>query len=447
MSSLYSLLIYAAVMVTAGLLLARNKNVHDFLIAGRANPGWVMAAGMTAAWVDATWFVFYAGMGYDYGWGVLVMVTGIVCGFLMLGAYVDKIKTLSTQHDMITFADWFRHKYGRPTGVLLGVIMSNMFLMWLSCVLVGAGLVLSSIFGIRYETVVMVVSFLTVPLILKGGYAGLTRFDVLQFFIITALLVYAFGFGINPGMNLTLPSWKSIGSVDAVSAFSLFLTFFAATFAAGDVWQRAYAAKDAKHVKAGFALSAILTGAALTVAGAIGMMAKSAGYDGKADEAFVWAYRDIFTPGAQSVFFIILLAAVISTLNVTVYGAASSFAKDYVGNAEGVALKNRIQWITVTVIALAMTVALLYQDIMSLGLAMLASTTSIVPLLFFSLSDKIKLRPQSAFWSVLVAFSVFAILVVTGTMSPAFAGLPVAVNLAVIGLVELGFAVKAKLAK
>lgn len=436
MSSLISLLVYAVIMVVAGLVLARNKNVQDFLIAGRANAGWVMAAGITAAWVDATWFVFYGSIGFTYGWGILIMVAGMACGFLTLGAYVDKIKALSTEHNMITFADWFRFRYGRPTGVLVGISVSCMFLIWLSCVLVGAGLIFSSIFDLHYEIVVLTIGLLTVPLILKGGYAGLTRFDVLQFMIIAVLLGYVFLFGFRPDDNLALQPFRTIATMDPVTALSLFLTCFAATFATGDVWQRVYAARNPNHVRAGCILAALFVSIGFCAAAALGMFAKSAGYSGVPEEAFVWLYKNLFNPGAQSVFFIILLAAVMSTLNVTVYGAASSFAKDYVKNIEGLALKRRIQWITISVVGTAMIVALTYRDIMTLGLSILSVSTCILPLMFFSLTDRIQLHPASAFWSTLLGFAVFLGLIFTGTMTPEYSGLPVVVNLAAIGLVE-----------
>lgn len=77
---------YVALMAVLGILFSKNKTIPDFLIAGRSNSGFIMAAGMVIASIDAFWFTLVAGMGYLMGggsFGLLLRVMQVMVLWLM----------------------------------------------------------------------------------------------------------------------------------------------------------------------------------------------------------------------------------------------------------------------------------------------------------------------------------------------------------------------------
>lgn len=159
---------YAVVMLVAGIALSRNKTVQDFLVAGRNNAGFVMAAGMVIGSIDAMWFTLFSGMGYTMGWSFLWVIVGIFIAIFCLDIMAGKIKEASTAQKMLTVTDWFYHKFGPKTERIVGLIVTLNFLGWLAAVFVSAGLIISSVFDLDYTLVIITGAVIILPLLLKG---------------------------------------------------------------------------------------------------------------------------------------------------------------------------------------------------------------------------------------------------------------------------------------
>lgn len=440
------LIIYAALMAALGFILSRQIGTSDFLIAGRRNSGWVMAAGMLVGSMDALWFSFFSGMGYDLGWGFAWMVAGVICGLSGLYVAGPRIKEVSTHHNMLTLSDWFRHVYGLQAGRASALVNTTLFVGWMSATFVASGLILSTVFKLDYELVILCCAAVVIPLLWRGGYTTLTRFDVLQMAIIALGLSAIYAFGFRSEFPVAIPPLSTFADTGALAGISLCLTMFGATFAAGDLWQRLYATRDVQQTRKGLMLAAVFFAISLFATAILGMTAKEAGYQGGSSDVLAYIVSDMLTPAAQVVFLVILMAAVLSTLNVVTFALSTNLARDYVANqATDDALVRQVKKLTPLVILLAAGIALATQDIMTVGLAVMSSTACMTPLLVISSLTSIRLQPLTASLSVFLSLIAFLTLVITGNMTPDMAAIPFALNLGLIVLIEGALRIKARI--
>ena len=155
---------------------------------------------------------------------------------------------------------------------------------------------------------------------------------------------------------------------------------------------------------------------------------------------------DMLTPAAQIIFLIILMAAVLSTLNVVTFALSTNLARDYVANqAADDALVRQVKKLTPLVILLAAGIALATQDIMTVGLAVMSSTACMTPLLVISVLTRLRLHSLTASLSVFLSLMAFLTLVITGNMTPDMAAIPFALNLGLIVLIEGVLRIKARI--
>lgn len=348
-----------------------------------------------------------------------------------------KIKERSTEIEMITLSDWFHHHYGQYTGYVAGVIVVIGLLGWLTGVFVATGLVMSSLFGVDYNLIIGCVVLIVVPMLLKGGYASLTRFDVVQFFIVSTGLICIYSLGFRDDAPIHFPSVSTVGSLGVIGTVSLFITVFSGVFAGGDVWQRMYATKNDREVIKGFGWACVLFTVAIIAIGGLGMISKESGFVGSENDVFAYVIENMLNPVVLPILLIVFLAAATSTINMIIFGGSSSLAKDFKrkGLTENVLFK-RLRIIMVVVTLVCAGLSLLTQNVMGIAMAVMSSTTCFVSLLLINLFTSIRVSHITAFVSVLMALIVYLFLSLTGRMMPEFSGLPMVINLAVIVCME-----------
>jgi Na+/proline symporter len=445
MSPLALLIAYAVPMLLAGWYFSRHAGTQDFLIANRANPGLIMGAGIIIGWVDAGWFAFYGGLGYTLGWDSLSVVLGNLLAFAVLGTYAGRIKIISSQHDMHGIGDWFRHYFGNDTARIIAVAITISFLAWLTATFVAAGLIMGQLFGLPYQAVIAGCGLITLPLLMKGGYGTLTKFDMLQMLVAAVALALVYALGFKDKSVLTLPRLNTFLGGGVFPFITMALTFFSATVCAGDVWQRVFAARSPQAARTGFMVAGAMSIPAFLAAALIGMAAKGAGYNGPDYDAFAYGFTTFFTPFAQGLLLLTMLAASLSTINVAVFGGAMSFAKDFSKTLpDDETLKTRLQYVMAGMVVLACAIALVNRDIMTIALTVLSACTCFVPLLLLSLSGYTMRRSYSAKLAALLALLSYLGLIISGNMTPALSSLPLFVNLAVLAICEIAVIFRAR---
>lgn len=424
------MVVYGLVLLAFGYWVFRQRGVDDFLIAGRKNPGLVMGAGIVIGWVDALWFLFYATMGYIYGWALFaVFVPACVVGFAVLYCLVPHLKKISSQKNMYTMGDWFGHRYNKLVETTVGVAISVFAGGWLIALFISVGLLLHEMFGFGYQGAVISLSIITLALLLKGGYGALTRFDVLQFAILIALMVVIFGqIGWETTQNAIFyaDGFTPLTVFDAVN-FSLLA--FCSTIAVPDVWQRMHASRDMKQARLGFVTASLFIVPLFFATGWFGVYARQIGLTVEDPNLVFPLVVESFGPTLVAFVLLTVIVATLSTLNVASYASASAVVHNTGRKVkEKNLLKGQTQRTLALLVIAATVVACLTQDILALGLAVLSLTVCIAPALVFGILTQRSVDNKLIAVVMWFSLAALAVLLAVGANTGMWSLLPVAIS-------------------
>ena len=185
------LLLFAAMFIMIGLLVSKKSksdSADDFLVAGRSVPPAFVAASVVVSW---TWVSTIMGAGeagtlygvsggLNYAWGAAVP-------FFLFVPMALRIKKLLP--NCTTFVEFIEIRYGKKMSglyLIFGIALCFYILMSQA---VGIGVVFRSIFGLPYIVGMLVPMAIIIIYIASVGLRGAIINDVIQFFIITIILI------------------------------------------------------------------------------------------------------------------------------------------------------------------------------------------------------------------------------------------------------------------
>jgi SSS family solute:Na+ symporter len=119
------LLVYAAVLVGAGLWVSRRvRGSGDFFVAGRALPGAMVFVTLLAANIGAGSTVGATGLGYRHGLAAWWWSGSAAIGCLVLGLVVaPRMHRLAREHGFFTVGDFLQWRFDRSIRVLIAAIL------------------------------------------------------------------------------------------------------------------------------------------------------------------------------------------------------------------------------------------------------------------------------------------------------------------------------------
>ena len=164
------------------------EGVDDFVAAGRGIPSSLVAASVMVSWVWTTTIMGAAEAGMSFGIsGGLSYAWGNSIPFFVLIPLVLHLRNKMPK--CTTFTEFIEQRYGRTVSKLffvfgIGVIMYVMIAQG-----VGIGIVFNSMFGIPYEIGAAIPLIIVTIYISKAGLRGSIFNDVIQFFIISIIMI------------------------------------------------------------------------------------------------------------------------------------------------------------------------------------------------------------------------------------------------------------------
>lgn len=422
----------AAYLLVIGLFaywIFRQRGIDDFLIAGRQNSGLVMGAGLVIGWVDVMFFTLYATMAYLYGWWTLWMLLGATAtGFLVLGYLSPRLKEISTRHNMYTVADWFDVRFGAISGHAVAFISVLYAFGWYLALVISVGLLLHQVFSIPYIVVVIGTSVATLFMLLKGGYGALTRFDILQIALLSLLLVCAFLF-IGPEVVTRAARYEIMPTVlSDYDRLNLIIMFFVSTLVVPDVWQRLHAVKNHVEARRGFLLSIPLSAVMFTAAAWFGFYAKEQALAVQDANLAFAAAVDALGPQVQAIMLVAMIAATLSTMNVSCYAGASSLACNIGPKGAKEQIRRRMQLAFCGFVVLAAVIAALTQDVLTLALSVLTLTVAIAPAFVCGVLSQRVVSDRGVAAVMGLSILSLIILIATGQNSGLYSLIPITVS-------------------
>ena len=344
------LVLYLLILLTIGIWGSReSQSIQGYYVAGKKLPAWVIAFSSNATGESAWLLLGLTGMGYAVGiqalWIVLGEVLGVAAGWIFVAR---PFKRLTDQYQAITVADFLEehfHDSSHAIRILSAGIVLTMVTAYTAAQLTASGKAFNSFLGINYETGVIIGITIILFYTTVGGFKAVAYSDVIQgtlmfaglILLPTTAIIQSGGWtstfnklaAINP--QLVAPMGRQGFSTEGILSAISFLGIGLAFLGAPQLLVRFIAARDEKEiVRARFlAIICILVfdlGAVLT-----GIAGRTLFPDLTDPETIMPILSDhLFPAFIAGIFFVIVLAAMMSTVDSLLLLASSVVVRDLI---------------------------------------------------------------------------------------------------------------------
>lgn len=363
-------------VILAGLALWSRSETHSvsgYFIAGKKLPPWVVAFSTNATGESGWLLLGLTGMGYVAGaqafWVVAGEVIGIALAWILLSR---RIKRLSDESDSITVPDVLAARFNDQTHLLRKISLLIILVMvgaYVAAQMVATGKAFDGFTGLDYSTGVLVGAAVIILYTLVGGYKAVAWTDLIQgilmllgLIIVPWIAVEAAGgwtavtdnlLGQDPGL---LTPWGPEGkSTAALIGILSFLAVGLPFMGVPQLMVRFMSARSEKSLVPAMVISVIVillfdVGAVLTG------MAGRALFPGLEDPESILPVisTTLLHPVLGGIMMVVVLAAIMSTVDSLLILASSAVVRDYWQQIRGSsledrALANRGKWLTVVI--------------------------------------------------------------------------------------------------
>ncbi|MCD6441349.1 MAG: sodium:solute symporter family protein [Candidatus Marinimicrobia bacterium] len=328
----YLIFFYLATILIVGFSSSRHgrDNTNNFLLAGRR----LSLPAFTATLVS-TWYGGILGIGeFTYYYGLLNWVTQALPYYLFAVLFALFIAPKVRESRLYTIPDQFYRHYGKATGLIGSIFI--FFLVSPASHLLMLSILFSAIFGIPFWMAVSVSIIFSTIYVFWGGFKSVVKTDIIQFvlmfsgflILVVSLMTQYGGFSFLkqnlPAAHLQLKGGQSTQYVVVWFFIALW------TFVDPGFYQRCYAARSPKVARRGILLSVgfwIIFDFLTTISG---LYARAIFKNIPGLMAFPQLGATTLPPLLSGVFFIALLATIMSTLDSNSFLAAVTFGRDIV---------------------------------------------------------------------------------------------------------------------
>lgn len=342
------LLVFLLVLVGVAAWSRREtRTLSGFFLAGKKLPWWVVAFSTNATGESGWLLLGLTGMGYAVGaqayWVVVGEVTGIWLSWTLISR---RLKRLSDETDSITLPDVLAARFDDRRHLLRGiavVIIVSMVCAYVTAQMVASGKALGSFIGIDYKTAVIAGGAIIIGYTFIGGYKAVAYTDVVQgvlmlagLIVVPAVAIHAGGgwTAVTSSLALQDPNLLSMGAIigDGVPGWIALVSFLAIGLPFLGVPQlmvRFMSARDETELKKARVMSVIVI--LLFDAGAV-----TAGMAGRAlfpeladaETIFPVLSAELFPPVITGILMIVVLSAIMSTVDSLLLLASSAIVRD-----------------------------------------------------------------------------------------------------------------------
>ena len=324
---------------------SETHTLSGFYLGGKKMPYWVVAFSTNATGESGWLLLGLSGMGYLVGtsayWIVLGEIIGIGASWLLISR---RLKRFGDETDSITVPDVLAAKFEdrwhlvRGVAVLIIVVMVTTYV---TAQMVSTGKAFSSFLGMDYKTGVIVGSVIIIAYTFVGGYKAVSYTDVVQGVLMllgliavpVAAVVAAGGWGAVTATlaaeDPALVDWFSFPGkpvwIGIVSFMAIGLPFLGVP----QLLIRFMSARDDEEVRKARIVSMVVL--LLFTAGAVTAgVAGRALFPGLADSETIFPRlsNELFPPVISGMLLVVVLSAIMSTVDSLLLLASSSVVRD-----------------------------------------------------------------------------------------------------------------------
>ncbi len=356
------LVVYLAILIALALWSRREtKSLSGFFLAGKKLPFWVVAFSTNATGESGWLLLGLTGMGYMVGahayWVVVGEVIGIALSWYLISI---RLKRLSDETDSITLPDVISARFDDDKHILRSiavVIILTMVCAYVTAQMVASGKALSSFIGMDYTTAVVVGAVIIIAYTFVGGYKAVAYTDVVQGILMLAGLIVmpivaisAAGGWQSVTDNLAaqdpglVSMWDITGTgIPGWIAMVSFLAIGLPFLGVPQLMVRFMSAKDEGELKKARILSVIVI-LLFDIGAVTAGMAGRALFPGLEDAETIFPVlsTELFPPLIAGVMMVIVLSAIMSTVDSLLLLASSAVVRDTMQKIMGSAKSDRV---------------------------------------------------------------------------------------------------------
>jgi sodium/proline symporter len=324
-----------------------TRTLSGFFLAGKKLPYWVVAFSTNATGESGWLLLGLTGMGYAVGAQAYWVVVGEVIGIWLSWTLISRrLKRLGDETDSITLPDVLAARFDDRRHLLRGiavVIIVTMVCAYVTAQMVASGKALGSFIGLDYKTAVIVGGAIIIGYTFIGGYKAVAYTDVVQgvlmlagLIVVPAAAIIAAGGWSAVTSNLAQqdPALLSMGAIvgDGVPGWIALASFLAIGLPFLGVPQlmvRFMSARDDTELRKARVMSVIVI--LLFDAGAVtaGMAGRALFPDlADAETIFPVLSAELFPPIITGILMIVVLSAIMSTVDSLLLLASSAIVRD-----------------------------------------------------------------------------------------------------------------------
>lgn len=342
------LAVYLGVLCLIGLWARRaSGDMAGYYIAGKRLPSWVIAFSSNATGESAWLLLGLTGLGYALGVHAFWVIVGEVLGVACAWTFVARpFKARTDAIGAITVPDYLAHRFRDRRHVLRwtgAVIAITMVAAYAAAQFTASGKAFDAFLGTGYEWGVWIGLIIVLAYTTVGGFKAVAYSDLLQGALMLACLVVlpiagvveAGGFGAvmaalgEADPDLLKPLGAEGPSVAGVLSAAGFVAIGLAFLGSPQLLTRFMAARDQKQIRDG-GLWAVLLVIGFDVGAVFAGMSGRALFPGLADQETILPEMAaaIFPAVVTGIFLVVVLAAMMSTIDSLLLWASSAVVRD-----------------------------------------------------------------------------------------------------------------------
>jgi len=423
------LIAYLLVVLGIAFYASRKATAQDYLICSRALGAFALGLSIAAGFFDSFVLVTFTGYVYRYGWPALSLFLGTAAGLILFSVFAPRLRTESGEKSYFGMSDYFEHRYGHVSAIVVSIINLVFYVALLLIQIIFGSILLAHITGLSYNVCVGAIAVTLLIYVGIGGFRAVVMTDIFQWSLIAILLVLvAF---IVARMEVVPSMAHAEWSSSFGDAIAFLLIGCMASFSAPELWQRCFAARDARSARRGILLAALLfplAGLVLVVVG----LAATANFPGiDPQDALIRVFDASLTGGLQAVGLVLLLAAIMSSADTCLFVIAPTFVINILGTKGGTDRKMPTFLMMGIALVLASLGALLTQDLLQIALALASLSLGIFPVLFVGLKTRLPSGVVNV--AMISGFVVVGIALAAGSLDPATSVLSLPVSFVIVG--------------
>lgn len=258
------LCIYLLAMLGIGIFMSKRKKDGELYNKNGTLGTFVLCATICATMVGGTDVIGTGGIAYSRCLDIFVMSLPYPLGILLFSTFSGRIQKLGVKYGIRSIPQLMELRYGKGMRYVTGAIIC--FSMAATCAAsISAMATIFSVIGdevgISYTLAAVIATAVLIIYTCISGFSGVVWTDVVQFVVLTLfvfvmipIVTVSKGGGITEVFNNATSEMLKI-NMDGFFIGNIFVNIIV-TFCAAEVWQRSFAAKDAKTATKGVALGA-----------------------------------------------------------------------------------------------------------------------------------------------------------------------------------------------